>query len=268
MQINFSFFPLIFIAAALLPSCKKDDNWCTNPRNPACPNYDPCFGRVPAVSAFEILDSAYIGGVDSAVAIIVDTIVTNSTAYFRATQREGIERFEWQIGNDPRIFEGPDQDIAFYDYTGDVNVRLVTFAKDNEDGSCLQPDEKTDTSYQSFTVREWPEGGNPIFGTFTGYKVSRPDSLFSVEIFGFGEPFIVYHFIKGLPVTCEGGPPGIFVQSQYRFFVSTTSIHGYNCHNALVYGQVLDDHRTLHLYYAYDDAEGNRVRERFVGTKD
>jgi len=136
------------------------------------------------------------------------------------------------------------------------------------DGTCLQAEELTDTSFQTFTVAKLPEGGNPILETFTGYKLSNPDSLFSVEVFGFGEPFIVDHFISGLPVTCESGPPGIFIRPKYRFFVSSTNRHGYDCHNTLVYGEVLDDHKTLHLYYACDNEAGNRIRERFVGIKD
>ncbi len=194
----------------------------------------------------------------------MDTILTNSTAYFRATHRENIERYEWKIGNDPKVFEGPDQSLDFYDYTGEVTVRLVTHAKDK---GCLEKEEKTDTSYQTFTVAELPAGGNPILGTFHGYNTSRPDSVFSVEIFGYGEPFTVYHFISGLPVSCEGGPPGIFIRPKYRFFVSSTISKGYDCHNVLVYGQILDDHKTLHLYYAYDDEAGNRVRKRFIGVK-
>lgn len=258
---------VLFLPLLLFSSCEKEETWCEDSTNPACPNFDPCFLLSPAVSAFDILDSAYIGGVDSAVARIVDTIPANTTAYFRATHRENIERFEWKIGHDSRIFEGPDQELDFYDYRGDVTVRLITYAKDG-DGTCLQAEELTDTSFQTFTVSEYPEGGNPVFGTFTGYNVSNPDSLFSVEVFSYGEPFTVYNFIKGLPVTCEGGPPGIFVQAQYRFLISTTGFSGYDCHNALVYGEVLDDHKTLHLYYAYDNEAGNRVRERFVGIKD
>jgi hypothetical protein len=257
------FLPTLFLFA----SCEKEETWCEDSTNPACPNFDPCFLLSPAVSAFDIIDSTYVGGVDSAVARVVDTILTNGTGYFRATHRENIERFEWKIGYDSRVFEGPDQQLDFYDYVGDVTVRLITYAKDG-DGTCLQAEELTDTSFQTFTVAKLPDGGNPILGTFTGYNLSNPDSLFSVEVFGFGEPFIAYHFISGLPVTCESGPPGIFIRPKYRFFVSSTSTHGYDCHNALVYGEVLDDHKTLHLYYAYDDEAGNRIRERFVGVKD
>lgn len=96
---------------------------------------------------------------------------------------------------------------------------------------------------------------------FIGYKLFNLDSLFFVEVFGFGEFFIVYYFISGLLVICESGFLGIFIWLKYWFFVFLINRYGYDCYNILVYGEVFDDYKILFLYYVCDNEVGNCVWE-------
>jgi hypothetical protein len=59
-------YTLLFLTTTLLVTlaCRRDDDCeraCTDPSNPKCPNYDPCFGVEPPSATFTIQESFFAG---------------------------------------------------------------------------------------------------------------------------------------------------------------------------------------------------------------
>ncbi|HMQ48926.1 MAG TPA: hypothetical protein PKA00_15755 [Saprospiraceae bacterium] len=265
-KVHFSIFILLCITAFCMGGCRKDDDeGCTNPQNPICPNYDPCYGLIPAFSDFVILDSVLsYGNADTSLSFIADTLMEGYRAYFAAKNRENIERYEWKIGSDPRTFEGPHLELDFYDFEGNVTVRLVTHAKNKND--CLNASELTDTAYQDFTVVDLGYYGSPIFGEYLGANEDNPAETYTVTLIGEGPDLWQSSRLIGLPIDCEY-PYGILFRIGYNFFVSSHLPNFDRCRNIVVVGVLQPDGKTMKISYTYDDDDGKRVNKRFVGLR-
>ncbi|MEO0789187.1 MAG: hypothetical protein AAFY36_11010 [Bacteroidota bacterium] len=149
-------------------SCQPDDDmgisdYCLeNAGDPNCPNYDPCFEIFPATSNFDIIDSGFIA-VDSVVGIPVDTSFA-SFLYFRVNRVNPLATYEWQVGQDPRVFTGSEINLNFNGFEGTVNVRLTETVPSN---NCLAENDLISTSTKSITIVDSFDG-IPTTGIFNG----------------------------------------------------------------------------------------------------
>jgi len=60
---RFKYIPTIFLAAGLAfvfyACCRDDDNTCSDPTNPECPNYDPCIGVIEPTAEIILQESLH-----------------------------------------------------------------------------------------------------------------------------------------------------------------------------------------------------------------
>lgn len=99
---RFKYIQTIFLAAGLAfvfsACCRDDDNTCSDPTNPKCENYDPCYGKIPTTAEFTIAQQYWGAGANTDVYFEDDT-VTGGTLKFIATEQEGAT-YTWILGAD------------------------------------------------------------------------------------------------------------------------------------------------------------------------
>ena len=100
MNLPFKTFLACGIFAAALSCCKPDDNDppCTDPANPECENYDPCFGKLETTAFFTIAQQYFPIG-ENAEVFIEDDVVTGGLLKFKAIFQEGAT-YTWILGVD------------------------------------------------------------------------------------------------------------------------------------------------------------------------
>jgi hypothetical protein len=105
MKSSFQYLAMLFMVAAVVAQCKKDDEPCCDPTNPACPNYDPCFGKLETTAFFTIAQRLGPIG-ENANVFITDDVVLGGMLKFSAIPQEGAT-YTWILGIDT-IVGGPE----------------------------------------------------------------------------------------------------------------------------------------------------------------
>ena len=91
---------LIGLLLAVLFSCEKEESGpcpCTDPENPTCVNYDPCYQLYPANADFKIYEVPYdrTGFIDTV--IETDTVLWSNLALFEPVQQY-YDSLKWIVG--------------------------------------------------------------------------------------------------------------------------------------------------------------------------
>lgn len=99
---RFRYIQTVFVAMGLVlvfySCCRDDDNTCSDPTNPECENYDPCYGKIPTTAEFTIAQQ-YLGAGPNADIYFEDDTVTGGTLKFIAKEQEGAT-YTWILGID------------------------------------------------------------------------------------------------------------------------------------------------------------------------
>jgi hypothetical protein len=261
---NLSFFPLLLLAFLLFDGCKKDEEFCDDPTNRRCPNYDPCTLAVAAISDFKIVGTVNFGG-DTIIDIEVDSALGGFNTAYQADVKEGLS-YAWKVGVDPRTFPGPELSLGFSNFTGNVSVTLETTSLDTL--GCLESSQMTDIQTKTiyYTDGSIPY---PIHGFFRGKvegEAGGPE--YEVEV----ENTFSFSRLHGLPLPadCDFSDRGIPLYSGFQFFVSTfIQDRGRpRCRNLIVVGRInLEDSNELRIEYVYDGDDGKRKEVVFVGRR-
>jgi|AntRauTorckE5430_2_1112549.scaffolds.fasta_scaffold06677_2 hypothetical protein len=257
----FALLLLLFSAAC----GKEDEEFCEDPTNRNCPNFDPCTLAVAANSDFKIVAAVRTFG-DTIIDIEIDTAIGGGNIYYKAVVTEGLESYAWKVGADPRTFTEAELNLDFTTYTGDISVTLETTAANNM--MCLEEAQLRDVKTKRIHYAARAATGS-IISTFKGtllgdsagdeHEVWIDDSSF-------------FNRLRGLPLPadCDFNGRGIPLYSGYQFFVSTfIQERGRpRCRNLIVVGRInLEDSNELRIEYVYDGDDGKRKGVVFVGRR-
>jgi hypothetical protein len=249
--------PLLCLAAALpllWTGCKKDPP-CDDPLNPECPNYDRCL-TVPKTNAeFIVSDWTRPGNMPLP---FRDTIPTPGTVRveFRAADRS-MSRYEWRIGNDPRVFTDTSFFLVFDEVSGWVNFSLTTY-NDKADATCYPGDTgKITVNKAYFFKRFWDlshEGilaQYPIFGEYLGYDEKNPSDTFRVTLdldYNLG----AYPF--NMPRGCNTRLGDRAIYNTHYFLQESTlppPTGLEQCHPGRIFAVLQPDNKTLNIDYEF-----------------
>ncbi len=181
---NFSpnyFLILLLIFSLFFTACKKEDDApCCDASNPACPNYDPCFGKTDAVSADFDTETRDIFHLPSVRIIKSDTFFAPARIYFVAKDSTA-DSYQWKVGSDARDFIEKEfyldfdcPDILYQN----LNIQLIS--ERLIDTNCTTIEKLQDTVTKS--IYFVTEKESPIFGEFRGYLTNDPTRLFNIKI--------------------------------------------------------------------------------------
>lgn len=177
--------PLLLILSLLLvflSDCKPDKNDCFDPTNPACVNYDPCYGQKPVTADINISQRVKNFGTDSLSRLYFedDTIFPHSQIRFSCPLNGA--KYTWTLGAETlsnqtfeRSFFGVN--VPF----GEYSVKLVVEKGANK--NCFPTDNGMDTITKKFKIV--PLCQLAIIGIFKGKwdNLTNDSSLISLRPF-------------------------------------------------------------------------------------
>ncbi|MBX2930078.1 MAG: hypothetical protein KF852_19760 [Saprospiraceae bacterium] len=266
MKKTFLLLPLLTLA--LWTGCKKDPP-CDDPLNPECPNYDKCLTVVRTDAAFTVTnwtDPHYLP--------FRDTIPTPGVRriYFRAADTR-MSRYEWKIGDDPRVFTDSLFFLIFDNVSGWINFTLTTY-NDNFDSLCFPGDSGKVTVQKAYYFNHYTDNSHsgtlaqyPIFGEYLGHDEGSPSDTFRVTLdldYNLG----AYPF--NLPRGCNArlGSRGIY--NTHYFLHQTTHLPPAGleqCYTpGLVFAVLQPDNKSLNIEYEFTQ-NGVRIKRKWRGEK-
>lgn len=164
---------LLFLLTSLLlaiavQSCKKE---CHDHTNPKCENYNPCFGKFPALADFTI--SEVVSGFPN------ETEEVFRMSYVQFSAKQEFESYQWVIGNHNDTFYTRTCGLKDFPEGETITVRLVGKRKPNTD--CFPNDDGIDTVYKTFKVTAG-DSLMPIVGEYEGYYEGNPNKKVTVKV--------------------------------------------------------------------------------------
>ncbi|MDX2249989.1 MAG: hypothetical protein SF052_24615, partial [Bacteroidia bacterium] len=196
---------IFLLLMGFLTGCKCDDptnpecpNYCGDETNPECPNYNPCWDQVPVSADFkieELIQGRRVTRTET------DTLIY----YLLLTGPAGVLRYEWHIGNDPRVFTGREVFLNFSDADSNSIIPVVLVVEGVPNKTCFPEDSGKDTVRRDLFITTPCK--SRMVGKFRGVLKSNPVDTFTVEITCEYDFTGVSDFdIWGIPKTCIDTP--------------------------------------------------------------
>lgn len=174
---------LIAIILGFVSGCGKD---CTDPNNPECSNYDPCYGKQETSADF-YTEVKYGGRYFE-----VDVANSGTMWRFRAKDTTADE-YLWEIGAD--IFNTKEVFLKNFPYKVSVPIKL-TVMRNNPNVKCFPNDKGTDTKVKNILtestgdfLNDYFKGTGPknlttktIYGKFRGSNKRSIGRVFTMEL--------------------------------------------------------------------------------------
>lgn len=165
-----------------LQGCReKPDEPCNDPRNKACPNYNPCLDVKETSAEFIIEEKVEMG---TTFQYETDTVTINNTILF--TLKQPYDSVTWLFNgeefsaghrNKSQIstsFRDPNKPDAFWQ----VSITCIVYNRNKS--ACIPNDNGADTITKVITIAPWYK--STFYGKYRGALVSKPDSLFYISI--------------------------------------------------------------------------------------
>jgi hypothetical protein len=170
---NRLFITLILFAILTLSSqCKKK---CSDPTNPDCDNYNPCYGKKAVSAAFTIFEEVNVVPTFEVPYYDTDTITMNQ-ARFTALE-EGAE-YEWHIGSEILRTKS----FTRSDFPQNQSIPVTLIVKKTPDTSCFPNDDGADTLTRYLWKCRFFDNSK-LFGTFKGFFDNNKQDTATVKIF-------------------------------------------------------------------------------------
>ncbi|MFN0214170.1 MAG: hypothetical protein ACKVT2_07930 [Saprospiraceae bacterium] len=258
-----SFCVSLLISSLSCHKCKEE--YCDNPYDPNCANYDPCLGKEQTDAEFVILDTIVCGDDLKNLwqSFEVDTCHPRDV-WFRALHNN--DTYEWKIGSDPRIFT--EKEFSLYiDVFGDIPIRLIT-TKKNIFNNCFPDDVGRDTFYRTLHIANYNLIA-PIYGKYLGYDEQNPLLEYTIEIKS-PQSAGVYSGVYGLPEGCLKLIPPPLPSDMYESWrYGVVADRDINCFEPQGVAELAADYRTLTINYTIrkDFSSSNRISRVFIGIK-
>ncbi len=180
-KINFPTLLLIAGVLLMVQCCKPDPEpptppECTDPANPDCPNYDPCYGESPVTAEFKIFDDLFVFGPNA------DTWYEDSVLYVGNIKFEALEDsayYKWYLGQD--VVEGYGDSVVTKGINnldpGTYDAALVVEKTPNI--MCFSDDNGRDSIYKTFTIVDRCD--LLVINKFKGVFESAPEDSVVIE---------------------------------------------------------------------------------------
>lgn len=262
-------FALLLPLFLLYAGCKKPE--CQDIENPACENYDPCYSAFETNAEFIVSDWTRPGDIPLP---FRDTIplVTSIRVDFRVADRN-MSRYEWKIGDDPRVFTDTMFFLIFENVSGWVNFSLTTY-NDKADSTCFTGDIGKKTLNKAYYFKRYTASTDeeyiapyPIFGTYLGANEGSPQDTFRVTIhwINIGGGLC----IRNLPNGCNGICENSIFNTHYFAAYEPLPPHQDDLLCASpnkIFAELLSDNKTLLIDYEITQ-NGERIKRKWVGVK-
>ncbi len=240
-----------------ITGCSDDDETCNDPTNILCPNYDPC--TVVELVPIDFTISQGIAWEEERRYFESDTVIYQGDVRLEAS--EGLERYEWSIGGDPRIFTDRVVELT-YNVLGPIEVTFIGQRVSNP--QCFPDDIGVDTIKKTFVLIRREDA--PIYGKFEGYCESDPNTTFVIE----NTPFLGMEpsGVSNLPNGCvRNSTNSVDGGSIYNALWMSTLDNFPTCPTPKGWGILAEDRITLTIdYMVYGDNQDTIV-DRFIGKK-
>ena len=233
------------------------------PDDPVKVEPDPCEGKTPVTADFDI----YFNGYDKIKKIYfnyyTDTILVWDRVTFEA--KGDYEYYEWQLGDDPTIYNEKTEIFQFKEAWGELKMRLIV--KNPPDTLCFPDDDGIDTVYKTITVIDRDSAA--IIGSYIGYHTSDTLDTFIVDVKyeGMDRGLVFYNINRGfhLPDHFNGNIVQINWLNKFAMMKGDYT-YGFGCQSPDGYAELQEDNKTLIVNYEagpYDD----RKEYTFIGVK-
>lgn len=243
------------LGLAVLVQCCKPKETCTDPSNPDCENYDPCWGQAPVSAEFEFL--AQYGVADNAV-WIPETKFVGSPVRFSAKDKNA-DAYTWYLGVD--TISGTDEvELGINNLLyGSYSAALVLEKSPNF--VCFPEDDGRDSLMLYFEKVEFCDALN--LGKFRGLttKVSQDSIDIEIQMVHFNTGEICHEASMPRLINVLGNQDTIFTQGGYstysrKFFAGNGS--------GDLRGEIIVDEETWSTTFNY---RLGSVDYEFIGRK-
>jgi len=179
------------LSTLFIQSCKPDEEPCNDPRNKACPNYNPCLDAKETSAAFTMEENVVLNlnrrlmAPNHFIRYDTDTCKRWNDIIFTCTQKadsiwwifeDDEMRPQWQqkqsfsikFGS-PRVFQ-----------TQPEQVKIRCIVKNNKPNPCIPNDNGIDTFTRYMVYMPVYQAG--FIGTYSGSLSSNPDSVFKLTL--------------------------------------------------------------------------------------
>lgn len=157
----------------LVFSCCKDED-CSDPSNPECENYDPCY-RISLPSAKFLMEEQIWDDSNERVYIADDSIFVGSDIRFRSTFESDEYKHTWYVGTE--VLNGPSVIRNFLTVTNRPSHITISHVMEYPvDSNCFPFDDGRDSVSQTFYLIEYWRELN-VRGSFRGLLSGQTDSF-------------------------------------------------------------------------------------------
>lgn len=256
-----------FVVITLIASCRPEEEFCDDPTNRRCPNFDICTEVVAANSDFIFVAPIQIvGQADTLIDLELNKAYGGAQVKFRAIN-DDLASYSWKVGDDPREFSDHEIFLSFNNFSGTIPVTLTTTANNSE--MCLENYQLRDEVTKEMTYISRDESP-AIDGVFKGTLLQEIDEQeYEVQVINSLPPYRRLHGLP-LPNDCDFNGRGIPLFYGYQVFLSTFTREGPTprCRNLTVVGRIdMEDNDLLRIEYVYDDDDGSRKTVVFEGRR-
>lgn len=174
-EIKSTYCLLILTLLVIVAGCKKDDDTpCDDASNPACPNYDPCYGTNPVSADFEFL-ARY--GIGSDAEWISETKFPGSPIRFSALDKDA-DSYTWYLGLD--TITGVDVvELDISDLPAGIYSAILVL-ENQPNLNCFPSDDGRDSTVHYFEKVDFCEG--LFLGKFRGLEPTIDTDSIEIEI--------------------------------------------------------------------------------------
>lgn len=163
---------LTLIVIGLGVQCKKK---CSDPANPDCENYDPCYGKKPVSAAFKIQEVVQFSTVPEGWGTTMDTD-TITTYGVQFTALEDADTYRWIIGRETLATKS----VYRQDFPQGVTYPIQLTVKKKPNLACFPQDDGEDTMTRMMYAGNWMDD-SALIGKFKG-TVTNPNDTLTIHL--------------------------------------------------------------------------------------
>lgn len=171
MKREFVLILALMIILGMLEACHK----CTDRSNPACSNYDPCYGKTSTSASFQIIETA-----PTSVGVYIHWIpfpVKDTTTYdpvFQANDSSA-QSYTWMVGSG--VYTGHSS-LSLTGYPRNQWISVTLIVQHTPNHQCFPSDNGIDTVTKRFIIINF--SNNPFEHTFRGVLDEDKTDSFNV----------------------------------------------------------------------------------------
>lgn len=167
----------------MLSSCRDDDS-CSDPTNPECNNYDPCYYSEMPTADFTIEEVFRNPSYSYYYSSIKDSAFGRWMRFSAGSNNNPTIQHTWYLGTE--IINDSSFTRDFYDVAyRPVDVTISHVIEYDSDPTCYPDSPEKDSVSRTFTLVRYYED-MPIFGKFRVVNTNSPADSFNIEIGVYG----------------------------------------------------------------------------------